>query len=389
MWSRIIDELCCPKCEGPLKLHAFATETVSFSDEILERARAKNIAPESLLNWVENGLLTCDACRLRYPILDGLPILLLYETNTHKQFDTQFAAELAASGVGFANPSEQPEDGEAFVLESFSKEWLEYDYDGVIWEMDYADHERRFLLEMGDLPPMGSHAKFLEIGCGLGITTEMAQKNYDIDSFGVDLGLASLAATQHFRSNPFVHFIQASIFHLPLRPDRFDLIYSHGVLHHTRSTEEAFKHMARRATPGGLVYLWVYGPGSINETLLRRVLFSAEKSLRPILSKHASNPLTKIVLSPIALAYWLFNVIRRMRNDRLQPLTFQRALHAARDRFTPHFAHRHDAKQVSDWFSKLGLTKIEVVDWRTMPKADHDDFRRNTGVRGLRPTEPA
>ena len=59
-------------------------------------------------------------------------------------------------------------------------------------------------------------------------------------------------------------------------------------------------------------------------------------------------------------------------------------MHAARDRFTPEHAHRHSSDEVRNWFADAGYRDIEVVDWRTMPSVDHDDFRRNTGVRGWR-----
>jgi hypothetical protein len=63
-------------------------------------------------------------------------------------------------------------------------------------------------------------------------------------------------------------------------------------------------------------------------------------------------------------------------------------LHAARDRFTPEFAHRQDADEVCRWFREAGYVALQVVDWRAMPSADHDDFRRNTGVRGRRAVAP-
>jgi hypothetical protein len=40
---------------------------------------------------------------------------------------------------------------------------------------------------------------------------------------------------------------------------------------------------------------------------------------------------------------------------------------------------------VSAWFREAGFDRIEVIDWRDIPTADQDDYRRNTGVRGARP----
>jgi hypothetical protein len=77
-----------------------------------------------------------------------------------------------------------------------------------------------------------------------------------------------------------------------------------------------------------------------------------------------------------------FNRLRRFSDASIQPYNFQRALHAARDRFTPEYAHRHDSGEVMTWFRAAGFEHVEAVDWREMPSADHDDYRRNTGVRG-------
>jgi hypothetical protein len=82
-----------------------------------------------------------------------------------------------------------------------------------------------------------------------------------------------------------------------------------------------------------------------------------------------------------------FNASRRLKNPQIQKYNFERALHAARDRFTPSYAHRHDRGEVLKWFQDEGFEEIQVVDWQTMPSADHDDYRRNVGIRGKRRRE--
>ena len=73
-----------------------------------------------------------------------------------------------------------------------------------------------------------------------------------------------------------------------------------------------------------------------------------------------------------------------MTNPAIQPLTFSRGLHAARDRFTPRFAHRHPSEEILQWFGDAGYTSANVLDWRDMPPAEQDDFRRNVGIRAIR-----
>ena len=105
--------------------------------------------------------------------------------------------------------------GEEFVRESFSTEWLEYDYDGVIWELTYEAHAERIAREVG--PALRSKVSWhLEVGCGIGLATSVVQQHCGCDAVGLDLSLAALKAAQHYKSNPFMHFVQGSAFSIPL-----------------------------------------------------------------------------------------------------------------------------------------------------------------------------
>jgi SAM-dependent methyltransferase len=301
----------------------------------------------------------------------------------HLKFAQDFRAKIEAEPGGFTFPAMEPMPGERLVMNSFSAEWAEYDFDGVMWELDYEDHETRFLNELGKYSPATPGGTFLEVGCGLGVTTYLAHKNYQVDAVGVDLSLAAKRAASRYGTNPFLHFVQASVFYLPFEERTFQTVYSRGVLHHTYSTQEAFKALASYCSEGGSLYIWVYGPGSITDNGFRRGLHLAERMGRRVLSGR-SGRWSMGLLAPLALGYMAFNRLRRRRNPQVQAYNFRRALHAARDRFTPEYAHRQDHREVARWFREAGFENIEVVDWRTMPPADHDDYRRNTGVRGKR-----
>ena len=382
MWKRFANMLRCPLCAGALTLTEFDAQDASIDPAQLDVARCRGLDGPEFAHWVESGLVSCATCALAFPIFKGVPVLLPYETSLHTAFAAEFEQKLtAAHAHPFAR--REPVDGERFVLSSFSTEWLAYDFDGVIWEMDYADHERRFLAELGGhRPAAGRHGTFLELGCGIGITTHLAQRNFGVDAVGVDLSLAVLPATARYKDNPFLHFVQGSVFYLPFSPGSFDTVYSRGVLHHTYDTAAAFRALARHARTGGATYLWVYGPKSTDDNAFRRGVFVLEKIVRKLLRGRDSGWLADALLWPLAGAYVVFNRCRRLADPTIQPYNFRRALHAARDRFTPEFAHRHSAAEVVGWFRECGYPDPEVVDWRAMPSADHDDYRRNTGVRG-------
>jgi SAM-dependent methyltransferase len=332
--------------------------------------------------FVNEGILLATAGGHMYPVSRGLPILLPYRTEIHETFAKRSARELEKfRGYRFA--SETPAPGEREVCRSFSQEWLAYQYDGVLWEVSYEDNRRRLVAEIGLEADSWKVLTFLEVGCGIGVTTFQAQQLSGGDAVGMDLSLAVLRATYQFRTNPFLHFVQASAFAPPFEPSSFDIVYSRGVLHHTWSTRRAFLSVAPLCRAGGRIYLWVYGPGSISASLARLGAYAAEALLRPVLSR-APASLATVALTPIAAGYIAFNALRRWHQRDVQPYTFDRALHAARDRFTPRYAYRQSADEVTAWFREAGCGDVELVDWRQVPAADQDDYRRNTGVRARR-----
>jgi len=375
--------LQCPECSGLLELHPFGTSTESISEEFLQLARSRGISSHDLSQWIENGVLQCHACEVTFPIWHGLPILLPYTTTAHQHFRAESEKEMGQLKQVYPFPNREPVSGERFVLDSFSKEWLEYDFDGVIWTASYDDYRETFLREVGYTEGETAES-YLEVGCGIGITASIAQQTFGGDALGIDLSLAAMKACGHWRANPFMQFVQASAFYLPVRKARFDLVYSRGALHHTYSTKEAFSCVAERCKPGGRTYLWVYGSESINQNLFRKSAYATEAVFRPILSKDPCSLTSTVCLSAFASAYVGFNSLRRLRNPHMQHYTFRRAMHAARDRFTPQFAHRHESQEVEGWFRQTGFDDVASLDWKQMPAAEQENFKRNIGILGWR-----
>jgi SAM-dependent methyltransferase len=71
-------------------------------------------------------------------------------------------------------------------------------------------------------------------------------------------------------------FVDGSVTDLPFEESSFDLVYSHGVIHHVVETERAVEEFYRVLRPGGSVLVMVYHRGSLNYYInimtLRRVL---------------------------------------------------------------------------------------------------------------------
>lgn len=122
--------------------------------------------------------------------------------------------------------------------------------------------------------------RVLEIGCGLG--TDGAQfARAGAYYTGVDLTEAAIElARRRFECSGLAgEFHVADAENLEFADDSFDLVYSHGVLHHTPDTERAVKEIHRVLKPGGRAVVMLYHRGSYNYRIGIRVLRRAGASL--------------------------------------------------------------------------------------------------------------
>jgi SAM-dependent methyltransferase len=117
----------------------------------------------------------------------------------------------------------------------------------------------------------------LETGCGIGtdgVRFARAGARYtgvDFSSAAVDLARRRFALERLDG-----RLIEASVTELPLPDASFDLVYSHGVLHHVPDPERAIRELQRVLRPGGTVLVMIYHRDSINYRvnimLVRRLL---------------------------------------------------------------------------------------------------------------------
>lgn len=130
--------------------------------------------------------------------------------------------------------------------------------------------------------------KVLEIGCGLG--TDGAQfAEAGAHYTGVDLTDAAveLARKRFELFGLSGEFQTADAENLPFPDESFDLIYSHGVLHHTPDTAKAIREIHRVLRRGGRAMVMLYHSGSynyrVNISVLRRAgaqLLKAEAGIK-------------------------------------------------------------------------------------------------------------
>jgi ubiquinone/menaquinone biosynthesis C-methylase UbiE len=107
--------------------------------------------------------------------------------------------------------------------------------------------------------------QLLEIGTGNGADGVMFALNGALYT-GVDLTEAALEATRkHFQLLGLTGtFQKENAEHLGFPDKRFDIVYSHGVLHHTPNTRAAVDEVYRVLKPGGRAIIMLYHRHSFN-----------------------------------------------------------------------------------------------------------------------------
>lgn len=115
----------------------------------------------------------------------------------------------------------------------------------------------------------------LEIGCGLGTDgAQFAQAGARYTGIDLTDAAVSLARRRFEIFNLKGSFRVADAEHLDFPNNSFDLVYSHGVLHHTPDTQAAVREVHRVLRPGGRAVVMLYHRDSynyrVNISILRR-----------------------------------------------------------------------------------------------------------------------
>ncbi|MBT5048650.1 MAG: class I SAM-dependent methyltransferase [Rhodospirillaceae bacterium] len=226
-----------------------AAETALFSDKVLDCLKAPGgIDSDTLV--LEGDGLRCTTSGERYDNIEGIPSLF---------------APLSGDGVEVTDR-----------VKTFYEENPFPSYEGIeeFGELVNKGTQNQFSADL--LEAIGFNKTILECGCGTGQLSHFLQLNNN-HVLGIDMSLASLRlAIEHKMRNqlPRSAFAQMNIFNLAIKDASFDVVISHGVLHHTFDARRAFGEIIRKVKPGGIVMVGLYNRPARLPTLIRSKLIS-------------------------------------------------------------------------------------------------------------------
>ena len=142
---------------------------------------------------------------------------------------------------------------------------------GSDYEQFFTDYDRfRYQNErhlQGCLAALGVAGKnVLEIGLGEGADSERLIR-LGARWSGLDLTSESVERVRTrltLRDLPYGELRQGSVLDLPFPDDSFDMVFSHGVLHHVPEIRQAQAEIRRILRPGGELVIMVYARWSLN-----------------------------------------------------------------------------------------------------------------------------
>ena len=145
----------------------------------------------------------------------------------------------------------------------------------------------------------GADRDVLEVGVGMGADHLEWAKSGPRSLTGVDLTPRAVEFTRSrlaaWGFTPNVRVADAE--NLPFEENRFDLVYSWGVLHHSPDTPKAIGEVHRVLRPGGIARIMIYHKYSVLGYMLwlRYALFAGRpwRSLAYIYAHHLESPGTK------------------------------------------------------------------------------------------------
>jgi ubiquinone/menaquinone biosynthesis C-methylase UbiE len=123
------------------------------------------------------------------------------------------------------------------------------------WFINAAGHSRQVAQAAErrlPIVPFGSTLKYLDVGCGNGMTAMHLASTYRFDVTGIDVDPEQIRlARQSAGNRSDVRFLVADATRLPFDSEEFDVVATNKTTHHIPDWKSALAEMIRVLRPGG------------------------------------------------------------------------------------------------------------------------------------------
>ena len=316
---------------------------------------------------VIEGWLISKKGKTRYPIANGIPRFVPLELYDERE---AINSDVTQTGRSFGDLWRTDTNRHIGVVEA-EYESLEEQFLAMLGVSNRKDLARLF--EKG--------VNCLNAGCGVGWSEYLFNENRDVNRIDVDLSLAVESAYHNTRHINNVVVAQADIFALPFRNNYFDIIFSNGVLHHTKNAKNAFGTLCRHLRPGGLIGIYVYNVKPFVRELADKEIrrstshmtfeecWRFSKSLaklgksftkyREALVIEEDIPMLGIKRGRYDLQKFIYDhFVKCFYNERLGD-EYSALVNV--DWYHPQYASHHTQEEVTSWYRKNGIGCIKIT----------------------------
>lgn len=332
MRRRLLEVLRCPACRGGLDL----------SDP--EPADAR---PDGS---VDAGTLACRGCAARYPVVDGVPRLMVDDglvRRTREGFEYQWNTR---------------QRGRA------ERDQVVYGYDiggFMTWVAD------TFTAGLRSGPDEG--AWLLDAGCGSAEKARALALRFPRHHVvAMDQSASVAASARHHADLPNLHFVQANVWFPPLARGRFGFVMSIGVLHHTPDTHRAFTAVADLVAPGGDLLTWIY-PLPAEDSMWAGLYRQRDRHFLGV--AHRLPPRVTMAWCYAYVAVLFPFIVRFLKREHRRNLTmfpasifpshpsarqlFRTTVFGSFDNVKPTHQYRHGREEVGSWYADRGFGEVD------------------------------
>lgn len=212
----------------------------------------------------------------------------------------------------------------------------------------------------------------LDAGCGSGRFAYYAAKFGAKKLVAIDISDSVNVACQNLKGLPNAYVVKADINNLPFK-EKFDLIYSIGVLHHLPMPEKGFINLTGILKEGGGIFAWVYAKEG------NSIFLTIIEPIRKYFTSKLPLPMLKVISFFLAVILWLIITVIYLPLNKIKIfkpiakilpmnnyLLYQYRLGISYlwlttlDKLAPSLAEYYTKEEFGKWFSNAGLKETLI-----------------------------